>query len=83
MEDCFNLFFIAILGIVLFIVQSFINNKLRITIKDFKRFIKENYFLFIIVLILLIISFISFNVYWLNNHLDDGYYLSKIVKCHT
>lgn len=73
-------FFIAILGIVLFIVQSFINNKLRITIKDFKRFIKENYFLFIIILILLIISFISFNVYWLNNHLDDGYYLSKIVK---
>ena len=73
-------FFISVLGIVLFIVQSFIKNKLRITIKDFKSFIKENYFLFIIVLILLFISFISFNVYWLNNHLDDGYYLSKIVK---
>lgn len=73
-------FFILVLGIVLFIVQSFIKNKLRITIKDFKHFIKENYFLFIIVLILLFISFISFNVYWLNNHLDDGYYLSKIVK---
>lgn len=26
------------------------------------------------------ISVISFSVYWLNNHLDDGYYLSKIVK---
>lgn len=73
-------FFVAVLGIALFIVQSFIKNKLSITTKDFKRFIKENYFLFIIVLILLFISFISFNVYWLNNHLDDGYYLSKIVK---
>ena len=73
-------FFISVIGIVLFVVQSFIKNKLSITTKDFKRFIKENYFLFIIVLILLFISFISFNVYWLNNHLDDGYYLSKIVK---
>ena len=73
-------FFVAVLGIALFIVQSFIKNKLSITTKDLKRFIKENYFLFIIVLILLFISFISFNVYWLNNHLDDGYYLSKIVK---
>lgn len=73
-------FIIAVLGIVVYVVLSFRNNILTITKKDLKHFWNENYFLFLIVLILLFISFISFNIYWLNNHLDDGYYLSKIVK---
>lgn len=73
-------FIIAVLGIVVYVILSFRNNKLTITKKDLKHFWNENYFLFLIVLILLFISFISFNIYWLNNHLDDGYYLSKIVK---
>lgn len=73
-------FFLTIIFILFYIIYSIKKNKLKITKEDIKNLFQENYFLFIIVLILMFISVISFSVYWLNNHLDDGYYLSKIVK---
>lgn len=73
-------FFLTIFFILFYIIYSIKKNKLKITKEDIKNLFQENYFLFIIVLILMFISVISFSVYWLNNHLDDGYYLSKIVK---
>lgn len=73
-------FFLTIFFILFYIIYSIKKNKLKITKEDIKNLFQENYFLFTIVLILMFISVISFSVYWLNNHLDDGYYLSKIVK---
>lgn len=73
-------FCITLIGIFLYIIYSMEKYHLKLTKNDFKDLIKENYFMFIIIVILMLISFISFSIYWLNNHLDDGYYLSKIVK---
>ena len=73
-------FFLTIFFILFNILYSIKKNILKITKEDIKNLFQENYFLFTIVLILMFISVISFSVYWLNNHLDDGYYLSKIVK---
>lgn len=73
-------FFVVLICIIVYIIYSFKKNSLKISMSDLRKLFKDNYFLFIIVLILMFISIISFSVYWLNNHLDDGYYLCKIVK---
>ena len=73
-------FFIVILLILIFIVYSFKKYELKISKATIKDLIQENYFLVIVVLLLLLISVFSFSIYWLNNHLDDGFYLAKIAK---
>lgn len=73
-------FILAIAGILLYIIYSMKKNSLKLTKSDFRQLFKDNIVLLAVVIILMLISFISFNIYWLNNQLDDGYYLSKIVK---
>lgn len=73
-------FFIVILSIVSFIIYAFKKYDLKICKTDIKKMVQENYFLIIVVLILLLISVFSFSIYWLNNHLDDGFYLARIAR---
>lgn len=39
---------------------------------------KKNYFLFVISFALIFVFLLQFDLIWINNHLDDGYYLVKI-----
>lgn len=42
-------------------------------------YIKENYFLYIVCAIVIFMSAFYYAGFWLGNHLDDGYYITKIV----
>lgn len=67
--------------ILFFSVFVFIKTK-KYKIKLFplgiKNFVKKNYFLFIVTGILMFLVLFNFVPLWYNNHLDDGYYLTKV-----
>lgn len=62
----------------IYTIISFIKNKLHITREDFIFIIKNNYFLIVVVFLLFCSYLLQFDLIWINNHLDDGYYLTKI-----
>lgn len=61
-----------------FIVYSIVKQKIIFTKSIFIELIKNNYFLFVISFALISIFLLQFDLIWINNHLDDGYYLVKI-----
>lgn len=63
---------------VAFIVFRIKNKQISFSLVFFKQLIKNNYFLFIISILLIGIYLLQFDLIWINNHLDDGYYLVKI-----
>lgn len=73
--------YVVILTIILlgiFICMSLRRNKTLISKENIVALLKNNYFLFVIVFILFGIYLMQFDLIWINNHLDDGYYLTKI-----
>lgn len=74
-------FYIVILwmiGIVLFIVYQVIIKHKKIFYDGIKEYIKNNYFLFIVTILLMAVFMLTYNALWFGNHLDDGYYITKI-----
>lgn len=71
-------FILSILIMIIFIVYRAKKNELKITKGEIVNGFKNNYALFIIAFILLILSFANVHIMWLNNHLDDGYYIGRI-----
>ena len=65
---------------IIFIVYKFKKNGFRISRNELVNGFKNNYALFIIAFILLLLSFANVHIMWLNNHLDDGYYLGRISR---
>lgn len=61
-----------------FIVYSIIKQKISFTKNTILEKIKNNYFLFVISFALVFVFLLQFDLIWINNHLDDGYYLVKI-----
>lgn len=73
--------YVVILTIILlgiFICMCLRRNKTLISKENIVALLKNNYFLFVIVFILFGIYLLQFDLIWINNHLDDGYYLTKI-----
>ena len=73
--------YVVILTIILlgiFICMCLRRNKTLISKQNILALLKNNYFLFVIVFILFGIYLLQFDLIWINNHLDDGYYLTKI-----
>lgn len=76
-----NLFLIyMVLLIVCIIVFSIYRIRKYDILKNFDidNFIKNNWFLLFLGIVLVVISTIYFEWYWLNNGLDDGYYINKM-----
>lgn len=73
-------FIVSILAMIIFIVYKFKKNGFRISRDELVNGFKNNYALFIIAFILLLLSFANVHIMWLNNHLDDGYYLGRISR---
>ena len=73
----FTVIFLWVLGIV-FIIYRIKNKQIIFKRSLFKQFLKNNYFSFVISLLLIGIFLLQFDLIWINNHLDDGYYLVKI-----
>ena len=73
-------FILSILIMIIFIVYRYRTkkNELKITKGEIVNGFKNNNALFIIAFILLILSFANVHIMWLNNHLDDGYYIGRI-----
>lgn len=71
-------FIISILVMIIFIMYRLWKNDFKITKNEVLNGFKNNYALFLITFILLILSFANVHVMWLNNHLDDGYYIGRI-----
>ena len=63
---------------IFFSVYSIKKFKLNVIGLQFKAFIKRYYFLVVISFVLILIFLLQFDLIWINNHLDDGYYLVKI-----
>lgn len=63
---------------LLFIVYSYKKHSIKISLEKIKDIAKNNYFLVVITLLLFLIYLLQFDLIWINNHLDDGYYLTKI-----
>lgn len=70
--------------ILCFIITIYVIIKIRkkhcYSIKNLKLFFKENYFLFVMSFLLVLISFLYVWLFWANNHSDDGYYIGKIAE---
>lgn len=71
-------FIVSILVMIIFIMYRLKKNDFKITKNEVLNGFKNNYALFLITFILLILSFANVHVMWLNNHLDDGYYIGRI-----
>lgn len=76
----FGYFCIVIITILFIVFKSYKGNKTKITKEDFLELIRNNYALIFISFILLFFSFSNVSTMWLNNHLDDGYYIGKIAN---
>lgn len=61
-----------------FIAYSIISQKISFTKFALKEMFKNNYFLFVTSFALVFVFLLQFDLIWINNHLDDGYYLVKI-----
>ena len=66
------------LGCIVFIFFSLKTKRIQLSVEKVKTLIKDNYFLVLITLLLFIVYLLQFDLIWINNHLDDGYYLTKI-----
>lgn len=71
-------FILSILTMIIFIVYRAKKNEFKISKDEIVNGFKNNYALFIIAFILLLLSFANVHIMWLNNHLDDGYYIGRI-----
>lgn len=77
-----NMFFIYFLVITIFFivfsVYRIYKKKIKLFNGDFYVFIKQYWFLFFLAGILVLLSTINIGYYWMNNCLDDGYYLNRM-----
>lgn len=77
-----NMFFIYFLIItiffIIFSVYRIYKKKIKLFNGDFYGFIKQYWFLFFLTIILVILAATNLDWYWLNNCLDDGYYLNRM-----
>lgn len=69
---------ILIIGTLIFSIYNIYKQKKQLFYGNLKEFIKKYWFLILIPVLLVIISSICFDWYWLNNCLDDGYYVNRI-----
>lgn len=70
-------FLIIFIGTLSFIIFKFYKYKLNNFNGSFNVWLKEHYFLFVITIVLMLIYLLQYDLIWINNHLDDGYYLVK------
>ena len=70
-------FCIIIIGTISFTAFRLYKHKLNLFYGSFKIWIKSHYFLFVITIVLMLIYLLQYDLIWINNHLDDGYYLVK------
>lgn len=68
------------LFLIAYIIFKIRDGKDKIYIYSVKKFIKENWFLFVICVLFEIIMLSNVLPWWFNNHLDDGYYLNKVME---
>ena len=61
-----------------FSVYRIYTKKIRLFNGDLYDFVKKYWFLFFLASILVLISTVKIGWYWMNNCLDDGYYLNRI-----
>lgn len=77
-----NMFFIYFLVItiffIIFSIYRIYKKKIKLFNGDFYGFIKQYWFLFFLTIILVILAATNLDWYWLNNCLDDGYYLNRM-----
>lgn len=69
---------LIIIALLIFILYRSKKEKIKIFLIGIKEFLKKYWFLFIISGILIVISLAYSEWIWLNNCLDDGFYLNKI-----
>lgn len=69
---------LILLGIVLYIFWSVKTKKIIVTKLEIIDYIKNNWFLYIGAILILIFSLTHLRYIWANNMTDDGYYLNKI-----
>lgn len=77
----FMIYLLIEIGIFLcFIIYKVHFKKKKLFLNGIKGYFCNNYFLFIILAILMIIVVIDYKGAWFNNHLDDGYYITKMAN---
>lgn len=69
---------LTLIGTTLYVVYQIKFREKKIFDNGIKEYFKNNYFLFVVTILLMIVFLFSYNALWFNNHLDDGYYLTKI-----
>ena len=79
-----KLFFICMIILwivsICFIVYRFRKYSIQMFPNGFLACLKDNYFLIVITCLLIVLMLSNFRPWWFNNHLDDGYYLNKVME---
>lgn len=77
-----NIFFwymiLLIGGMIIFCIYSILNKKIVITVDTCVDFFKDNWFLILISIVLIVINVDSLNITWSNNLTDDGFYINRM-----
>lgn len=75
------IYFLSImLSFLIFIGYKMKKHPINISKIEVKDFLKNHYMLFLVLGVLTILLLCNVRTLWLNNHLDDGYYLGKIFQ---
>lgn len=77
----FEIYLICIVIIVIgYSIYRIYTNKIKIFTMNIFSFMKQYWFMFIFGIVLVGISSLCMDWYWLNNGLDDGYYLTRMAS---
>ncbi len=60
------------------IIYQLKKRKMSFTLYSFKEYIQKNWVVFFVCIVLGAMLFLYYNAYWYGNHLDDGYYITKV-----
>lgn len=71
--------FVLIFCSVLFCTYRIRKNKIKIFPPSIKEFVFNHWFIIVLLLFLMFLTLFNYRSYWFNNHLDDGYYINKMV----
>lgn len=69
---------VVIVGVLVYSIYAIRKNAIHLFDGDFKLFLRNHWFMFVLSFLLVAMSALCFEWYWLNNGLDDGYYLTRI-----
>lgn len=70
--------FVLLFALLLYCIYRIKKYHIKLIPPNKKEFLINHWFLFVLLLFLMFLTFFHYKGYWFNNHLDDGFYINKM-----